>query len=235
VSRPTVLVSGAASGIGEACVAKFASEGWDVFAWDINACETGDARCSIVDVSDFQGMKRAVLALPPIDVAINSAGIAVRKRAVALSQDEWDAVVRVNLSGAFYFSKLLHRSLATTRGVLVHLGSVTAHRTLRDRAAYSATKAGVASLARTLAIEWADDGIRVFSVSPTFVDSPLIQSGIASGEISWAAIVDQTPQKRFLTANEVAVAIFHLSSPHFPAMTGSDVLLDGGFTAYGGF
>ena len=74
----------------------------------------------------------------------------------------------------------------------------------------------------------------VFSISPTFVDTPLIERGVATGQIDIAQILNQTPQRRLLSAEEVAGCIFRLAGPDFASVTGSDVLLDGGFVAYGG-
>jgi NAD(P)-dependent dehydrogenase (short-subunit alcohol dehydrogenase family) len=190
---------------------------------------------SEVDIRDYDRLHALAEGLPPIDVAINSAGIAIRKPATAISQEEWDRVVDVNLNGAFYFSHALHDRLQDASGVLIHIASVTGHQTLRDRVAYSATKAAVISLARTLAVEWAEDGVRVLSISPTFVDTPLIRRGVSAGEIDLSPILRQTPQGRLLDAEEVASAAFCLASSEFRSVTGADILLDGGFVAYGGF
>jgi NAD(P)-dependent dehydrogenase (short-subunit alcohol dehydrogenase family) len=230
-----VVIAGAASGIGAACAARFATQGWKVFGWDAAPGASTDIEWSEVDVRDHDHLHELAGSLPPIDVAINSAGIAVRKPAIATTKDDWERVIGVNLNGAFFFAHALHSRLKAAAGVLVNIASITAHTGLSERAAYSASKAGVLSLTRTLAVEWASDGIRTISVSPTFVQTPLIQRGVVAGEIDLAAIVAQTPQRRLLGPDEVAASIFRLAGNEFASLTGSDVLLDGGFVAYGGF
>jgi NAD(P)-dependent dehydrogenase (short-subunit alcohol dehydrogenase family) len=231
----TVVIAGAASGIGAACAARFGAEGWRVIGWDRAVGSAPEVQWSEVDVTDNDRLHDLASSLGPIDIAINSAGIAVRKVATATTKEEWDRVVSVNLNGAFYFAHALYPRLCEAAGVLVNIASVTAHVGLTERVAYSATKAAIISLTRTLAIEWARDDVRVFSISPTFVDTPLIQHGVASGQIDLAQILDQTPQRRLLSPQEVAGCIFRLGGPDFVSITGSDVLLDGGFVAYGGF
>lgn len=228
------MIAGAASGIGAACARKFAMEGWRVVGWDTVLGHGSDVEWAQVDVTDYEGLHELASSLQDVKVAINSAGIAVRKPAIAISKLEWDNVIDVNLNGAFYFAHALYSSLRAARGVLVNIASITAHVGLTERAAYSASKAGIISLTRTLGIEWASDGVRVFSVSPTFVDTPLIQRGIAAGEIDLQRVLHQTPQRRLLVANECAAAIFWLASSDFASFTANDLLLDGGFAAYGG-
>jgi 3-oxoacyl-[acyl-carrier protein] reductase len=232
--RKTVVIAGAASGIGAACATRFAAEGWCVVGWDRAVGNSPDVDWSEVDVTDHERLGELAGSLAPVDVAINSAGIAVRKPAAITTAEEWDSVISVNLNGAFYFAQSLFARLREASGVLVNIASVTAHVGLTQRIAYSATKAAIISLTRTLAIEWAQDDIRVFSISPTFVDTPLIQRGVATGQIDIAQILNQTPQRRLLSAEEVAGCIFRLAGPDFASVTGSDVLLDGGFVAYGG-
>lgn len=231
----TVVIAGAASGIGAACAARFGRDGWRVVGWDRVVGSSSDVEWSEVDVTDNERLHRLAASVGPIDVAIYSAGIAVRKPATATTKEEWDRVIAVNLNGAFYFAHALYPRLREASGALVNIASVTAHVGLTERVAYSATKAAIVSLTRTLGIEWACDHIRVFSISPTFVDTPLIQRAVASGQIDVAQILDQTPQRRLLTPEEVAGCIFRLAGPDFVSITGSDVLLDGGFVAYGGF
>jgi NAD(P)-dependent dehydrogenase (short-subunit alcohol dehydrogenase family) len=235
VSTPTVLVTGAASGIGAACAARFADEGWQVIGWDL---QTGNDRrvvWSQVDVTDWEGVHTAAGGLPALDCVVHCAGIAIRDFAVDMSREAWDRVVDVNLNGSFYVAHATQPVLAAGGGTLVMLASVAGRIGLKHRAAYGATKAAVLQLVRTLAAEWAPDGIRVVAVSPTFVRTPLVLEGIESGIIDVGTIERATPQARLLDPGEVAAVIFRLAGPDFAAVTGSEVLVDGGFGGYGGF
>jgi NAD(P)-dependent dehydrogenase (short-subunit alcohol dehydrogenase family) len=225
------LVTGAASGIGAALVRRLEADGWAVVAWDLKASQ----RTTSVDVTISDDVRDAAETLPDLDLVINSAGVGSREPAAELTCSDWDRVLATNLSGAFYVSHYLLPKLAPRHGVLVHIGSIAAHVGFRDRSVYSASKAGVLALARSLGIEWAEPGVRVFSVSPTFTDSPMAREGFETGKTSLDQVIAHTPQARLLDVDELATAIVRLCDPAFAAITGSDVRLDCGFTALSGF
>lgn len=229
----TVLVTGAASGIGAASAARFRAEGWRVIGWDIEE-PAGVDEWTRVDVTDWDGLHAAAGSLPPLGCVVHCAGIAIRADAVDHAREDWDRVVSVNLNGSFYVAHAVHTALVRGGGLLVLLASVAGAVGLRHRAAYGSTKAAVRQLARTLAAEWAADGVRVVAVSPTFVRTPLVQAGIDAGRIDVAAIEALTPQARLLEPEEVASVIFRLAEPDFGAVTGAEIFVDGGFNAYGG-
>jgi 3-oxoacyl-[acyl-carrier protein] reductase len=214
---------------------RFLAEGWSVIGWDVAPSNDPDVLWTQVDVRDWERVHELATSLPPLAAVVNAAGIAVRKLAAEVGKEEWDRVVGVNLSGAFYVAHALYPALRVGGGVLVNVASITARAGFTMRAAYSATKAGLLSLTRTLALEWAGDGIRVLAISPTFVDTPLIRRGVEEGTIDLEEIIRHTPQRRLLEPEEVSAAVFRLVSEDFRSVTGSDVLLDGGFVAYGGF
>jgi NAD(P)-dependent dehydrogenase (short-subunit alcohol dehydrogenase family) len=211
------------------------AEGWSVIGWDIHPIEVNDITRVEVDVTDWDHVHELASSCPPIAVAVNAAGIVVRKPAVEVNQSDWDRVIGVNLTGSFYVAHALFPALRAAGGVLINIASITAHAGFTLRVAYSATKSAILSLTRTLALEWASDGVRVLAISPTFADTPLIRRGVEEGRIDIDEIVRHTPQRRLVEPDEIAGAVLRLAGNEFRSVTGSDVLLDGGFVAQGGF
>ncbi|MCH7670267.1 MAG: SDR family oxidoreductase [Acidobacteria bacterium] len=233
--QTSVLVTGVASGIGKACAERFLTEGWRVLGWDLIDPELDGIVFEKVDVSDWAAGLKAGRRLPALKAVVNSAGIASRLPATELDHEEWDRLVAVNLTGSFYVARFTFDALSRGTGALIFLGSVAGTAGFANRSAYCASKAGVLALTRCLAIEWATYGIRVMSVSPTFTRTGLVLDGIQSGRTNESDIIDHTPQRRLLEADEVAGVIYQVVQPSFGAVTGSDVLVDAGFNALSGF
>ncbi len=147
----------------------------------------------------------------------------------------WDRVIATNLSGTFYVSQALHPALSRAGGLVVNLASVTAHRAGRGRAAYATSKAAIRMLTEVLGLEWAEDGIRVVALSPSYVRTPMVERALAAGGLDEAAIVRRTPQGRLLDPAEVAAVIHELTGATFAAVTGSTIRVDGGWTANGDY
>jgi NAD(P)-dependent dehydrogenase (short-subunit alcohol dehydrogenase family) len=143
-------------------------------------------------------------------------------------------VIGVNLSGAFYVARWVFPALERGGGALVNIASINATNTFRNRAAYNASKAGLLSLTQTLAVEWAPRGVRVLAVSPGFTRTSMMDQGIRAGRTNEQQIVGYTPQQRILRPEEIASAIVRLVGDDFSGLTGSNVLIDGGFDAWGG-
>jgi 3-oxoacyl-[acyl-carrier protein] reductase len=230
-----VLVVGAAGAIGSAIARAFVDDGAEVHGWDVKAGPEKDLRWLEVDVTDWVEVHAAAAALPPLVAVVNSAGTASREAAADLTRDEWERVLAVNLSAPFYVAHAVRPNLADAKGTLINVASITASVGFLNRSAYSTTKAGLVALGRSLAIEWADDGVRVVTVSPTFVRTPHVQAGIDEGKTAEQAIIDRTPQHRMIEPSEVGRAVCALASGTFACVTGSEILLDAGFAAFGGF
>lgn len=225
------LITGAASGIGRALVEALRDEGWQVIGWDI----VEDREVRPVDVSDWAAVQAASGDLPPLDLVVHSAGVGNRDAVLTLGPDAWNELIGVNLTGAFYVARHVASKLAERSGVLVNIASIAAHVGFRNRAAYSTSKAGLVALTKCLAIEFAELGVRAFSVSPTFTESPMAHEGFSSGRTSMDDVLDHTPQRRLLKPDELAQAIVRLAQPPFDSLTGADVALDCGFAAFTGF
>ena len=170
-----------------------------------------------------------------IDLLISSAGVADRAAAAEMTVEQWRRVIDVDLSGVFWCAQALYPALKAASGVVINLASIACHRSFAGRVNYCAAKAGVLAMTEVLATEWAADGIRVIAVSPAFVATEMVTAGIDAGWIAEADILARTPMHRLASPEETAAAIVALAEPAFGYMTGSSLVLDGGWLANGGF
>ena len=232
----SVLVTGAASGIGAACCERFLEEGWTVHGWDV--AEGSDRRIVYrrVDVSDWDGVARAAAEHDALDAVVNCAAIARLAPILEMTRDDWDRTLAINLSGAFYVARHLFPALDARDGVLVQIASVNAKNTTRFRSPYNASKAGVVSLTQALTVEWALAGskVRVVAVSPGITRTPQPLLRIETGAITEEKLLDRVPTRRWIEPREIAAAIFRLVGEDFSALHGSNVFLDAGYDAWGG-
>lgn len=226
--KKVAVVTGGSSGIGAACVAVLQDAAWHVTVWDRSTAPAANAS-EIVDVKDAASVQRAAAKLDHVDLLVNAAGIAGSRVPMEnLDTQAWDDVLAVNLSGTFYCCQALHRALKQRAGVIVNISSVAALVMMKGRAHYAVAKAGIITLTRSLAAEWASDGIRVVGIAPGYVKTPLLQAGIERGDLDEAALIARHPVGRLATPEEIAGAIVALALPPFAFMTGSTLTLDGG-------
>jgi NAD(P)-dependent dehydrogenase (short-subunit alcohol dehydrogenase family) len=232
----TALVTGAASGIGQAVAERFLEEGWRVLGWDLRPGDDARLAWSAVDVSDWDAVAAAASDLPPLQAAVHCAAIARLTPVLEMSREDWDTTLAVNLSGSFYVARHVFGALDRAGGVLVLLSSVNSKNTTRHRAPYNASKAGVVSLTQALAVEWALAGskVRVFAVSPGLTRTQQAIMRIESGAISEESLLGRTPTGRWIEPAELAAAIVRMVGPEFSALHGGNVFLDVGYDAWGG-
>jgi NAD(P)-dependent dehydrogenase (short-subunit alcohol dehydrogenase family) len=237
-SGKSVLVTGGSSGIGAACVRAFLAEGAMVASADLRLPEVSEHEDVLRlsgDVSDAAQAARlvteAVEALGRVDVLVNSAGIGAVEPTEALSADQWRKTLAVNLDGCFYMAQATIRHMLAngTGGAIVNIGSILGHVGYPEHASYTAAKGAVINLTRSLGIEFAARGIRVNSVSPGFVRTPLVELQ-ATDEIM-AQLVAAHPIGRIAEPMEIARPVLFLASEDASFIVGADVMVDGGYTA----
>jgi NAD(P)-dependent dehydrogenase (short-subunit alcohol dehydrogenase family) len=229
------VITGASGGIGQALVEHLKRDDWMIIGWDLQPRDDPDVTWAEVDVGDVESVRAAAATVPVASLLVNCAGISDRAPAAAMRPEQWERVVRVDLTGTFYCCQALYPALVRGKGTVVNLASIAAHRSFVGRANYCAAKAGVVALTEVLGLEWASEGIRVVAISPGYVATPMMDAGIAAGQIDVELMLGRTPQKRAATPQEIAAAIVALAGSEFAFMTGQTAIVDGGWCANGGF
>lgn len=241
-----VLVSGGSSGIGRAICDAFLQSGAAVVCMDLDNKATGDvpAAFSFVrgDTSSDDDCRRAVqFAVEKhgaLDVLVNNAAIQPPASYVPLDQlplEQWDRMLAVNLSGYTLLARqALRQMLLQQSGVIVNLASGQAHRTARHVPAYGPIKAANLMQTRQWGVEYARHGIRVVSVSPGAIDTPLVRASLEA-QGGAAQLANRHPLGRIGKPEEVAAAVLWLSGPDASFITATDLEVDGGLGAFGAF
>jgi len=239
-------VTGGASGIGRATVLRLASEGAAVVAADVNGAllasvaDEADAAGGLVtaatcDVSSEDGAARLVATtvdqLGGLDVVVNAAGVLSFSHTHEQTLAEWDRLVAVNLTGTFLVCRQALPHVLASRGTIVNLASTTAHAGQAWAAAYSATKGGVLALTRSLAVEYGKSGVRVNSISPGAIDTPITAAFHLPEGADPSLLQRAMPMGPFGSPEGVAAAIAYVASDEAAHMNGADLLIDGGTLA----
>ncbi|MGA3038410.1 MAG: SDR family oxidoreductase [Vulcanimicrobiaceae bacterium] len=192
------------------------------------------------DVSTPDGVgrvfERVVADHGTIDILVNNAGQTVVKPSEELTYKEWQHVIAVDLTGPFLCAQAAGRiMLAKGEGVIVNVSSMLSHISLPGRLAYAASKGGVDGITRTLGIEWGRRGVRVVSINPGFVLTALVEGAMRSGRFNKADLEKRSPVGRVAALEEVANVIAFLASPAASYVNATTLLVDGGWTAFGGW
>ncbi len=239
------LVTGAARGIGLAVAKRFLAEGWRVALLDIegellrgavDALDKDRTLAVHCDVSDATGVAAAVAQVSRrfgrLDALVNNAGIAVFTPVLETSDDDWNRVLAVNLTGPFLCTKAAVPLMREHGGgAIVNITSISAVRASTLRSAYGTSKAGLAHLTKQLAVELALSGIRVNAVAPGPVETAMAKA-VHTAEIR-ADYHDAIPLNRYGREEELADAVFFLCSERASYITGQILAVDGGFDAAG--
>jgi 3-oxoacyl-[acyl-carrier protein] reductase len=247
LSGKTALITGSGRGIGRQIAFRFAAEGANVVIADIDferasevAAEVrasgGSAEASRVDVSDPASIARTVCLAEKkfgrIDILINNAGIGLNKPFLTTTEAEWEANLRVNLTGTFLCSQAVARHMVEKGGGrIVNIASVSGQRGGVGRAAYGASKGGVIVLTKIMAVELAPLGVFVNAVAPGPVDTE--QSRATHTAATRRSYLDRIPMQRYGTADEIAAAVLFLASAEAAFVNGHILNVDGGFDSAG--
>ena len=219
----TAVVTGGAKGIGAATAKLLREAGARVEVLDLS---TG------CDVTDEAQVKNAFAGIGRLDILVNNAGRAIRKSAVEVPKEDWDAVIELNLTALFLCSRLAHPYMKKRGGgAIVNLASIMGlSGGIYPNASYQASKGGVVNLTRALALEWAPDNIRVNAVAPSYVRTDLTVPIFSNPDVL-KTVMAHTPLGRFPEAEDVAAAILFLASDAARCITGVTLPVDCGYLA----
>lgn len=240
------LITGAGRGIGLAVATTFAREGAVVIAADLDLARARDAAAAVetaggrasaiqVDVGDaasVAAMARAAATVGPIEILVNNAGVGGNTPFLETTLDEWQRILRVNLTGAFLVAQTVARTMAEGGGgKIINITSVSGQRGGEGRAAYGAAKAGLDLLTKVMAVELAALGINVNAIAPGPIETEMARG--AHDPATRAAYNALVPAARYGTPEEVADAAVFLASDESRYLHGHTLNVDGGFHAAG--
>jgi NAD(P)-dependent dehydrogenase (short-subunit alcohol dehydrogenase family) len=238
------LVTGAGRGIGRAVALALGQAGAELLlnsrtptelaavAAEIEA-RGGRARSLPFDVTDSTAARAAIAGLSRLDILVNNAGVNRPQPFLAVDEATLDRMIALNIKAAFIVAQEAARHMVDARsGVVINMSSQMGHvGSERDRTVYVMTKHAIEGLTKAMAVELAPHGVRVVSIAPTFVMTPLTKPFLDDPDTrKW--IVDRIPLGRTGTVEEVANAVLFLASPAASLVTGSSLLVDGGWTAW---
>ncbi|MBM1814037.1 SDR family NAD(P)-dependent oxidoreductase [Pseudosulfitobacter pseudonitzschiae] len=241
LSGRRALVTGASSGIGLGCAVALAGAGAHVVCAARRADVLHDgvaamrdaghsAEALVLDQTDLTALKDAFST--PFDIVVNSAGLARHSAAVDTDVADFDTVMDVNVKGAYFLSSYAARALlnAGKPGSIIHISSQMGHVGGPDRAVYCASKHAVEGMVKAMAIEWGKAGIRINTICPTFIRTPLTE-GTFNDADSRAWIMDKIKLPRAGVVSDIMGAALYLASDASGMVTGTAMMVDGGWTA----
>lgn len=234
-SDQRALVTGGTSGIGRAIALELARSGCKVTATglteaELNAFDSESLPIETrqLDLSVANDVKTLVASLDCLDILINAAGT-IRREGREHNPETFAAIVDVNLNGTMRMSSACLPPLRQSRGCVLNVASMLSFFGSGRAPAYSASKGGVAQLTKSLAIAWAEDGIRVNAIAPGWIETPLTQPLVDDPAIS-KSLIDRTPMKRWGQPSDVTGAALFLCSPLAAFITGAILPVDGGYS-----
>ncbi len=248
LSGRTAMITGAASGIGRAVTERFAEDGARVIAVDRDAdrlgkvCAGTGATPLVVDLSDIAGLPDRIADLAPtVDILVNDAGIQHVERLEDFPIEVFETILKVMLTAPFVLTRaVLPGMYERGWGRIINVSSAHGRRASPFKSAYVTAKHGLEGLSKVIALEGAGKGVTSNCINPGYVRTPLVEKqiadqaavhGLPEDEVLAKIILTSSPVKRLIEPSEVAAAAAFLCSPATSSMTGSQIVLDGGWGA----
>ncbi|MFD1564251.1 SDR family NAD(P)-dependent oxidoreductase [Haloarchaeobius amylolyticus] len=235
------IVTGGAVGIGKAIADRFIDDGATVIIADIDEEEgtaTADelgCQFEYCDVREYEQVKALVDGTVDehgrLDVIVNNAGVSSETSVEEMALEEWETVIETNLGGVMHGTKAALPHLKESDGCIINLGSIYGLVGGKGAASYSAAKGGVVNFTQQVAIDYADQGVRVNSICPGFVETPMTEDLLES-ERFYSFLEQQTPMDRPGQPEEIAPMAAFLASDDASYITGANMPVDGGWTAF---
>lgn len=246
-----VLNTGGGSGIGRAMAHAFARHGARIMLLDIDEKGLASAKAELTaaypdlqvdtvlaSITDEAAVEQACAQTERrfgrIDILLNNAGISMNKPSLELTGADWRRAIDIDLSGVFYCSQAAARRMVKQKsGCILSTSSMWGVSSSAGRTAYCTAKAGVVSMTKCLAVEWAQHGIRVNAVCPGYTTTALMDELMRVGKVEGDVLVNRTPLKRMAAPAEMAEVALYLASDAAAFITGHALVSDGGWTADG--
>ena len=234
-STPLAVVTGGARGLGAAVALRLQRSGFKVTTWDLAFPEEAVAEVDrvVVDVTNEPEVDRAIESLGrPVDLLVNNAGVNDPVNTFDLELSAWERILSVNLTGTLICARAAARTMRSRGGAIVNIASIaglvgfSAHSSV----AYAASKGGVISMTRALAVEWAKEHIAVNAVAPGMVETELTRARLTSPAYR-EAILSRSPSNSLVSVAAVEDAVLYLASQPSDAVSGQVLAVDGGWTA----
>lgn len=237
------LVTGAGRGLGVACAAALAQAGAHVVLVSRTAAEIqsvaaeirtegGSAEHLVLDVTDTAAVRAAIAAQPPFDVLVNNAGTNRPRSFLDVTDDDYDAITTLNERAAFFTAQAVAQRMvdAGVRGSIIHMSSQMGHVGGARRTVYCMTKHGIEGLTKAMAIDLAPHGVRVNSIGPTFIDTPLTRPFFEDHAFR-DDVLRRIKLGRLGSVEDLMGAVLFLASDAAALVTGTTLVVDGGWTA----
>ena len=242
------FITGAGRGIGRACAIALAQAGAEVWLaartredLDAAAAEIraggGKAHVAVVDVTDARQLRSAIAALPGLDVFVNNAGSNIPEPFVEVADEHLDRLLALNVRAAFIAAQAAARKMLEARerkargGAIVNMSSQMGHVGAVNRTVYCLTKHALEGLTKAMALELAPQGIRVVSIAPTFIETPMYQRMTREKPEFAHWVESRIPAGKVGRPEEVAAAVVFAAAPAASLLTGTSLVVDGGWTA----
>lgn len=242
------LITGGTKGIGLAIAEEFLFLGAEIFiaardqkliSRKINSWKRKGYKASGIsaDLSSAEERQKLFVEVKnnwkKLDLLVNNVGMNIRKKTVEFSKEEYERVLYTNLISTFEMCRMFHPLLKKSKnGSVVNMSSVAGLTHLRTGSPYGMSKAAMDQLTRNLAVEWAEDKIRVNSIAPWYIDTPLVEK-LMKDQSYYNSVIERTPMKRIGKPEEVASLAAYLCMDKSSYITGQTIAVDGGFSVYG--